>query len=84
MRDALTASALGITLEKFANLEEKHYKHSLGKLCLGSRQKAYAQGSDCSYRHKEVLVEHIALGYSLQSLAKSVMTYQQIRHKIHK
>ena len=84
MRDALTASAFGITLEEFAHLEEEHYKHCLGELCLGSWQKAYAQGSYRSHRHKEVLVEHVALGYSFQCLAKSVMTYQQIRHKIHK
>ena len=69
VRYAVPALALCITLKHLAYLEEEHNKHCLRELCLCSWQEAYAQCTDSGYRHKEVLVEHITLDYTLRSLA---------------
>ena len=42
---------LGVVLEHLANLEEKHDKHRLGELRLGSRQETYEQRSESGYGH---------------------------------
>ena len=80
--NALTAPALGIALEQFANLEEQHHKHRLRELRLSPRQEADGQRTDGGHRHQQVLVEGIALGNALGRLLQRVITYYYIRYEI--
>ena len=82
VRYAVAALALGIALKEFAHLEEEHHEHRFGKLILRSRQESYGQCAECGHRHKEVLVEGIAVGQSLGGLPQGVVAYEQIGHKI--
>ena len=41
--NTLAAVSLGLFLEPFSQLEEKHDKHSFGELRLGTRHKADSQ-----------------------------------------
>ena len=67
--DGVAALALGIFLEQFAHLEEKHDKDRLGKFCLCSRKEADDEGTDGGYRHEKMLVERFAMGDALSRLA---------------
>ena len=80
--NAVTALTFGIALEEFANLEEQHDEDGLRIFCLGTRQETDAQGSDGSYRHEEMFVEHVALRDAFPCFVQCLVTYQQIRYKI--
>ena len=75
MGDAVTALAFGVTLEEFANLEEKHHEDSLWILRLGSGEKTYQQGTDSSDGHEEVLIEGVAVGDTLPGLVECLVAY---------
>ena len=73
--DAVAGLALGITLEEFANLEEKHHEDSLGVLRLGSGEKTYQQGTDSGDGHEEMFVEGVAVGDALPGLVERLVAY---------
>ena len=68
MCNALATLSLGIALEQFTYLEEKHHEDGLGELRLCPRQESDAQSADGSNRHEEMLVEGIALHNALPGL----------------
>ena len=75
MCNALTALALGIALEQFANLEKQHDKHGLRELRLCSGQEADSQGSNGSHRHQQMLVEGLSFCYTLHRFLQGIITY---------
>jgi len=83
MSDALAALAFGITLEQLAYLEEEHNEYGLRELGFHTGQEANAKGADSSYRHKEMLVEHIPVQNAFQGFFKSVVARHKIRDHIH-
>ena len=70
-------------LKEFAYLEEEHHEYRLGELRFGTWQEAYQEGAHCSHAHQEVLVEHLAMHYSLHGLADGVVADQEKRHEIY-
>ena len=82
MGDALPALALSITLEEFADLEEKHHENGLRELGLCPRQETDAEGTDSGDGHQEVLVERVAVGDALPRLMQRLMAYEQIRNEV--
>ena len=75
MCDAVAALALGITLEKFANLEEEHDKDGLRELCLSPRQEADAESADGGDGHEKMLIEHLTLSDALPRFMERFVTY---------
>ena len=75
MGDAVAGLALGVTLEEFANLEEKHHEDSLWILRLGSGEKTYQQGTDSGDGHEEMFVEGVAVGDTLPGLVERLVAY---------
>ncbi len=82
MGDAVAAPAFGVALEEFADLEEEHHEHCLGKLCLRAGQEAYAEGSEGGYGHQEMLVEHVAAGYPLGGFPECASADEQVGHEV--
>ena len=73
--DALTALTLGIALEEFTNLEEKHHKDRFRKLRLSPRQETNAEGTYRGNGHEEVLIEGITFEDSFPCLVQCFVTY---------
>ena len=75
MGDTVAALAFGVTLEEFANLEEKHHENGLRKFVLGTRKEADAESSDGGNRHEEMFIERIATGDTFPSLMQCLVAY---------
>ena len=82
MGNALPALSLGITLKEFAHLKEQHDEDSLRELGLCPWEEPDAEGTYRSHRHKEMLVEGIAVEYTLGCLLQRLMSHQQIGNQI--
>ena len=73
--DAVATLALGITLEEFTDLEEKHHEDGLRILRLCSREETNTEGTNRGDGHKKVFVEGIAVDDTFPRLVKSLMAY---------
>jgi hypothetical protein len=80
--DAVAGLALGVTLEEFANLEEKHHEDSLWILRLGSGEKTYQQGTDSGDGHEEMFVEGITVDDTFPRLLERLMTDEQVGDEV--
>ena len=79
-QDVAPALAYSMPLEEFAHLEEQHHGYRLVVVARTAHE-CKGKGSDGSYGHEEILIEHLAVQYSFGSLAQYVVAYYQIYHE---
>ena len=80
--NAVAAFSFGIALEQFSYLEEKHDEYRFGESGLRAGKESYAE---CPYRgdrHKEMLVEGVAVRDALDGFLQRVEAYDEVGDQI--